>query len=167
LLNWSWLMFHVTFGNCFVNSSESLKGMSKPVSKYAFRTTGSVPQVGPAATAVADGVATAVAEGVATAVAEGVTAAVAEGVTAAVAEGVTTAVATAVATAVTDGVATEGAAGVDVAVDGAVVGDGATDVPGAQALAMIASNAKLVARIPGLRTDRPRVNDPSRLALNI
>ena len=33
LVNWSWLMFQVTFGNCFVNSSESLNGMSNPVSK--------------------------------------------------------------------------------------------------------------------------------------
>jgi predicted phage tail protein len=47
-------MSQVTFGYCFVNSSESLKGMSKPVSKEAFRTTGSVPQVGP--TVVATGV---------------------------------------------------------------------------------------------------------------
>ena len=33
LLNWSWLIFQVTFGNCLVNSSDSLNGMSKPVSK--------------------------------------------------------------------------------------------------------------------------------------
>jgi hypothetical protein len=59
-----------------------------------------------------------------------------------------------------DGLATAlalaAAAGVDVAVDA----DGATAVPGAQAPAMIASNAKLVARIPVLRTDLSRVNDP-------
>ena len=46
LANWSWLIFQVTFGNCFVNSSDSLNGMSKPVSNVAFRTTGSVPQLG-------------------------------------------------------------------------------------------------------------------------
>jgi hypothetical protein len=33
-----------------VNSSDSLKGISKPVSKYAFRVTGCVPQLGPDAT---------------------------------------------------------------------------------------------------------------------
>src|SRR5665648_470562 len=44
--NWSWLMSQVTFGNCLVNSSESLKGRSKPVSKVALSTTGSVPQLG-------------------------------------------------------------------------------------------------------------------------
>src|SRR5215207_7036152 len=49
-------MSQVTFGNCFVNSSDSLNGMSKPVSKYAFRMMGSVPQSGPAATG-SDGVA--------------------------------------------------------------------------------------------------------------
>ena len=61
LLNWSWLIFQVTFGNCFVNSSDSLNGRSKPVSKTAFRTTGSVPQLGTAA-ALADGLAAALAE---------------------------------------------------------------------------------------------------------
>src|SRR5664279_3648995 len=55
LANWSWLMFQVTFGNCLVNSADSLNGRSKPVSKYPFRTTGAVPQDGPAATALADG----------------------------------------------------------------------------------------------------------------
>src|SRR5512138_881910 len=49
--NWSWLMSQVTFGYCLVNSSESLKGMSNPVSKDALSTTGSVPQLGPAAAA--------------------------------------------------------------------------------------------------------------------
>ena len=33
LVNWSWLMSQVTFGNCLVNSSESLNGRSNPVSK--------------------------------------------------------------------------------------------------------------------------------------
>ena len=33
LVNWSWLMSQVTFGNCRVNSSDSVKGRSKPVSK--------------------------------------------------------------------------------------------------------------------------------------
>ena len=69
--------------------------------------------------------------------------------------------------AVTKATALALAGAVEVAVDGAVDGDGETDAPGAQALAMIASSAKLLARIPGLRTDRPRVNDPSRLGLNI
>src|SRR5258707_96939 len=54
--NWSWLMSQVTFGYCFVNSSESLKGTSKPVSKEALSFTGSVPQVGPDAAAAAFGV---------------------------------------------------------------------------------------------------------------
>ena len=45
-VNWSCLMSQVTFGNCFVNSSDSLNGRSNPVSKYAFMTTGSVPQSG-------------------------------------------------------------------------------------------------------------------------
>ena len=31
--NWSCLMSQVTFGNCLVNSSDSLNGRSKPVSK--------------------------------------------------------------------------------------------------------------------------------------
>src|SRR5207248_9728845 len=43
-VNWSCLMSHVTFGNCFVNSSLSLTGRSNPVSKYAFNLTGAVPQ---------------------------------------------------------------------------------------------------------------------------
>ncbi len=33
LVNWSCLMSQVTFGNCLVNSSDSLNGRSKPVSK--------------------------------------------------------------------------------------------------------------------------------------
>jgi hypothetical protein len=40
-------MSQVTFGYCLVNSSESLKGRSKPVSNDALSTTGSVPQLGP------------------------------------------------------------------------------------------------------------------------
>ena len=32
-VNWSCLMSQVTFGNCLVNSSDSLNGRSKPVSK--------------------------------------------------------------------------------------------------------------------------------------
>ena len=32
-VNWSWLIFQVTFGYCLVNSSDSLNGRSKPVSK--------------------------------------------------------------------------------------------------------------------------------------
>src|SRR6478609_1020285 len=54
-VNWSWLIFQVTFGNCLVNSSESLNGRSNPVSKYAFNTTGSVPHDGPAAAALDEG----------------------------------------------------------------------------------------------------------------
>ena len=61
LANWSWLIFQVTFGNCFVNSSDSLNGRSKPVSKTALRTTGSVPQLGTAA-ALADGLTSALAD---------------------------------------------------------------------------------------------------------
>jgi hypothetical protein len=93
--------------------------MSKPVSKYAFMTTGSVPQVGPAATALADGLAA---------------------------------------------VPLADAAGV-VAV-GAVDDEGATEAPGAQAPAMMANTERPTARIPGLRTDRCRVNDPTRLTLS-
>jgi hypothetical protein len=91
-----------------------LNGRSKPVSKTAFRTTGSVPQLGPAATA--DGLASALAD----------------------------------------------AAGV-VAV-GLVETDGATEAPGAHAFATM---ARAATRIPGPRTNRRRVNDPSGLALNI
>src|ERR1700704_3745905 len=43
-VNWSCVIFHVTFGYCFVNSAPSLKGRSKPVSKYAFNFPGAVPQ---------------------------------------------------------------------------------------------------------------------------
>src|SRR5437588_10407558 len=43
-VNWSCVMFHVTFGYCFVNSALSLNGRSNPVSKYAFNVTGAVPQ---------------------------------------------------------------------------------------------------------------------------
>src|SRR5512141_1625543 len=43
-------MWQPTHEYCLVNSSASLKGISKPVSKDAFSTTGSVPQLGPAAT---------------------------------------------------------------------------------------------------------------------
>src|SRR5512142_1997677 len=49
LADWSCLMSQVTLGYSLVNSSESLKGMSNPVSKYAFITTGSLPQLGPVA----------------------------------------------------------------------------------------------------------------------
>src|SRR5690349_16994962 len=42
--NWSCLMSHLTLGYCLVNSSLSLNGRSKPVSKYAFKVTGEVPQ---------------------------------------------------------------------------------------------------------------------------
>jgi hypothetical protein len=86
-------------------------------------TTGSVPQLGPAAAALADGLVPALA------------------------------------------LADEAAVGV--AVGGAVDAGGVTEAPGAHALTMIASDARLMAKIPGLRTDRPRVNGPSRLALNI
>src|SRR5690348_4572364 len=42
--NWSCLMSHLTLGYCFVNSSLSLNGRSNPVSKYAFKVTGELPQ---------------------------------------------------------------------------------------------------------------------------
>ena len=48
---------------------------------------------------------------------------------------------------------------------GAAEGDCVTELPGAQAVATIA-NAARPARIPGLRTDRRRVHDPTRLALS-
>src|SRR5512141_1607784 len=54
-------MSQVTFGYCLVNSSESLKGRSKPVSKDALSTTGSVPQLGPVATGASVGAAVAAA----------------------------------------------------------------------------------------------------------
>jgi hypothetical protein len=74
----------------------------------------------------------------------------------------------ATAAALSDGLALAGVAGLAdvagdaIAVDGAGDADGATVAPGAQALAMIASKARLVTRIRGPRTNPPRVNDPSR-----
>ena len=56
-------MSQVTFGYCFVNSSESLNGRSKPVSNEAFSTTASVPHDGPVATGAAVGAAVAGAAG--------------------------------------------------------------------------------------------------------
>ena len=50
--NWSWLTLNVTFGNCLWNSSASAGTVGKPDSKTAFSSTGSVPQVGPAAAAL-------------------------------------------------------------------------------------------------------------------
>jgi hypothetical protein len=94
-----------------------LNGRSKPVSKTAFKTTGSVPQLGTAA-ALADGLASALAD----------------------------------------------AAGVVGPVDGAVETDGATEAPGAHALA---SMARATTKTPGPRTNRRRANDPSGLVLNI
>ena len=56
--NWSWLIFQVTFGNCLVNSSDELERAGRSRSRStAFSSTGSVPQVGPAAAALADGAA--------------------------------------------------------------------------------------------------------------
>ena len=51
--NWSWLTLNVTFGNCLWNSSASAGTVGNPDSKTAFSSTGSVPQVGPAAAALA------------------------------------------------------------------------------------------------------------------
>ena len=55
--NWSWLTLNVTFGNCLWNSSASAGTVGNPDSNTAFSSTGSVPQVGPAAAALADGAA--------------------------------------------------------------------------------------------------------------
>src|SRR4029079_16857628 len=51
--NWSWLTLNVTFVYGLWNSSASAGTVGKPDSKTALSSTGSVPQVGPAAAAAA------------------------------------------------------------------------------------------------------------------
>ena len=67
--NWSSRMFQVTFGNCLVNSSASLRQVEAGL-EVAFSTTGSVPQSG-GRSRLADGLAPALADAAGVAAGDG------------------------------------------------------------------------------------------------